>query len=94
MNKQGVNKQELKAEMARFGDRQEDLAEALGITPATLSAKVNGAVEFKPSEIEAIGLRYRLYAERIQAIFLPALSRENVGCNIESGHERMKANNG
>ena len=69
-----MNKQELKAEMARYGDRQEDLAEALGMTPATLSAKVNGAVEFKPSEIETIALRYGLYAEKIQAIFLPGLS--------------------
>lgn len=69
-----MNKQELKAEMARHGDRQEDLAEALGMTPATLSAKVNGAVEFKPSEIETIALRYGLYAERITAIFLPGLS--------------------
>ena len=82
-----MNKQELKAEMARHDDRQEDLAEALGMTPATLSARMNGAVEFKPSEIEAIGLRYGLYAERICAIFLPALS------TIRSAGERDEKQN-
>lgn len=72
-------KQELKAEIARHGDRQVDLAEALGITQASLSAKINGETEFKPSEIEVIAARYGLTAERVQVIFLPGLS--TIGSN-------------
>jgi len=62
-------KQELWAVMIRFGDRQEDLAAALGIAPATLSKKMNGESVFTQPEIEIIALRYKLTAEDIQRIF-------------------------
>lgn len=62
-------KQELKAVMARFGDRQEDLAAYLEIAPPTLSDKINGKTSFRREEIEAIALRYSLTAEEIQRIF-------------------------
>lgn len=60
---------ELKAKMAQFGDRQEDLAAALGRTPGTLSDKINGKFNFTQEEIETIALRYKLTAEDIQRIF-------------------------
>lgn len=65
----GMIKQELKAVMARYGDRQEDLAEALGISPPTLSDKINGKVDFWRAEVEVIALRYNLTAEDIRRIF-------------------------
>ena len=67
-----VNKNELKALMARYGDRQEDLAVAIGMTPQTFSVKINGGGDFSRTEIEAIALRYKLSAEDIQRIFFAA----------------------
>lgn len=64
-----VNKQELRAVMIRHGDRQEDLAAALGIAQATLSKKINSESAFTGPEIEIIALRYKLTAEDIQRIF-------------------------
>lgn len=64
-----MNKQELRAAMARYGDRQEDLAGALGMSPPTLSDKINGKVDFWRAEIEIIALRYKLTAEDIIRIF-------------------------
>lgn len=64
-----VSKPELKAVMALHGDRQEDLAAAMKISPTTLSAKINGDVEFKGNEIEFIAVRYTLNAEDLRRIF-------------------------
>ena len=64
-----MQKEELKAVMIINKDRQEDLAEALGMTPGTLSDKLNGKSVFRQDEIEAIVLRYKLNAEDIQRIF-------------------------
>lgn len=62
-------KNELKAVMARLGDRQEDLAAYLGMSTSTLSLKINGEAEFRRPEIESIALRYQLSAKDIQRIF-------------------------
>ena len=62
-------KQELRAVMIRYGDRQRDLATALGIAPATLSKKMNGESVFTQPEIELIAMRYKLTADDIQRIF-------------------------
>ena len=56
------DRNELRAAMARFGDRQEDLANALGVTSSALSAKINGSVDFKRNDIEMIIMRYGLTA--------------------------------
>ena len=64
-----MNKNELKAVMARHGDRQEDLAAALGISSAVLSTRINGTIPFRQPEIEKIIVRYNLNAEDIQKIF-------------------------
>lgn len=62
-------KNELKAMMALYGDTQEDLANFLNKTPQSISAKINGAQEFKRPEIEKIAIRYQMTAEDIQRIF-------------------------
>lgn len=64
-----MNKQELKAEITRHGDRQEDLAKAIDMSPAALSARINGITPFTQPEIELIAIRYNLSAEDIQRIF-------------------------
>lgn len=64
-----MNKNELKSVMAKYGDRQEDLASALGMSPSALSARINGNTPFTQPEIEAIAIRYKLSAEDIQRIF-------------------------
>ena len=64
-----VDKRLFKSVMARFGDRQQDLAKAIGISQQSLSFKVNNLVQFKPSEIELIAIRYSLTADEIQRIF-------------------------
>lgn len=64
-----MSKNELKAVMIRYGDRQEDLAAAIDMTLGTLSDKINGKRQFKQDEIAAIALRYKLTAEDIQRIF-------------------------
>lgn len=64
-----MSKQELKAVMVRYGDRQEDLAKALNMSERALSDKINGKVDFWRAEIEAIALRYKLTTEDVQRIF-------------------------
>lgn len=64
-----MNKNEIKAIMAKHGDRQEDLAAYLGKSIMTISAKINGETDFKCAEIESIALRYHLTADDIQRIF-------------------------
>ena len=51
------------------GDTQLLLAEALGITRTTLSAKINGRASFTQPEISSIKKRYRLSAEQIEYFF-------------------------
>lgn len=66
-----MNKNELLAVMARFGDRQMDLAEALGLSRTRLSQKINehnGAV-FNQPEINIIRQRYKLSDAEICNIF-------------------------
>lgn len=64
-----TNKQELKAVMALFGDRQIDLAAELKISPPTLSNKINGKTFFTTFEIEKIAKRYKLSQKDIPRIF-------------------------
>ena len=61
--------QELKAEMVRHNDRQEDLALALGMSTSALNLRIKGKIPFKQPEIENIAFRYNLTAEGIQRIF-------------------------
>lgn len=75
-----INKKLLKSKMALFGDDQNSLAEALGITIQRLSAKMNAkqvsekvkAAQFTLQEVRIIMQRYNLTPEEVVAIFLPA----------------------
>ena len=44
----------LKAEMARAGITQQEMARRLGMTPATLSLKLNGKAKFSLSDANLI----------------------------------------
>lgn len=66
-----VNKNLLLSKMKLFGDRQEDLANALGLSLSRTNAKINetDGAEFTLSEIKIIKFRYHLTAEEVDAIF-------------------------
>lgn len=66
-----MNKNMFVSKMKLYGDRQEDLAKAIAISPQRFSAKlneVNGA-QFTQSEIKAIIGRYNLTDEEVGLIF-------------------------
>lgn len=65
-----MNKTELRIVMLRNGDTNKDLAEYLGISEQSVSAKINeSGTEFKQGEIAKIKERYNLSAEQVAAIF-------------------------
>lgn len=66
-----MNKNLLRSKMVLFGDTNETLATALGITPQRLSAKINttGGAEFVQREIKVIRDRYHLTDEETALIF-------------------------
>ena len=75
-----INKKLLKSKMALYGDDQNALAVALGITIQRLSAKMNAkqvtekvkAAAFTLAEVRIIMERYSLTPEEVVAIFLSA----------------------
>ena len=75
-----INKKLLKSKMALYGDDQNALAAALGITIQRLSAKMNAkqvtekvkAAAFTLAEVRIIMERYSLTPEEVVAIFLIA----------------------
>ena len=64
-----MNYNVLKAEMKRNDDTQEKLAEALDISVSGVNDRINGRVEFRRSEINAIRQRYNLSSEDTIRIF-------------------------
>lgn len=65
-----MNKKLLRSVMALHGDANKDLAEYLGISEQSVSAKINETkTEFKQGEIAKIRDRYGLSAEQVEAIF-------------------------
>ncbi len=64
-----MNKKKLVERMRRLGDRQSDLAEAIGLSRSRLSAKMNGKASFTQPEILAIKQRYRLSCQELDEIF-------------------------
>lgn len=55
-----MNTNELKAEMKRNEDTQEQLAAALGLQTSGVCERINGRIEFRRSEINIIRKRYNL----------------------------------
>lgn len=68
-----MNKNELRAEMARYGDSNQTLAKALNRSKTSFSEKLNGHADFTQSEIAFIMQRYSLTPERIVLIFFTPL---------------------
>ncbi len=70
-----MNPKLLKSFMALNGDTIRDLADYLGISPQSVSYKINEKVintdkiEFKQGEIAKIKERYNLSADQVEAIF-------------------------
>lgn len=64
-----LDKNELRAALARRGERQNELAKVLGMSPSTLSAKINGAMDFKRNDIELMAVRYNLTMDDVRRIF-------------------------
>lgn len=64
-----MNSGELKGVMAVNHDTQERLAEALNLQISGLNARINGKIEFRRSEINAIRRRYDLSPEETVRIF-------------------------
>lgn len=66
-----MQKNELVSVMKKHGDRQEDLANYIGISPQRFSAKINekDGAEFTKGEIAKIKEKYNLTAEQVDLIF-------------------------
>lgn len=66
-----MNKKLLRSEMVLHDDTNITLANALGISPQSLSAKMNetNGAEFVQGEINIIRIRYNLTDEKVIAIF-------------------------
>ena len=65
-----MNAKELRAIMVLNGDTYSDLANALGISEASLGNKINEkGTEFKQGEIARIKDRYSLTPEQVESIF-------------------------
>lgn len=62
----------LLSKMKLFGDRQQDLADALGLSLTRTNAKINNKndAEFTMSEMQVIRNRYNLTPEEVDQIFL------------------------
>ena len=66
-----MNKNMFVSKMKLFGDTQEILATALGVSLSRLNAKINetDGAEFKQSEIRFFRNRWKLTAEEVDQIF-------------------------
>lgn len=66
-----MNSNELRAQMARYGDNNIKLAKALGMSESTLSCKMNGKRNmcFTQTEIQIMIDRYNLTADDVILIF-------------------------
>jgi len=64
-----MNTNSMKAAMAKHNDTQEKLAEFLGLQVSGVNARINGKIDFRRSEINAIRERYALSAEETMDIF-------------------------
>ena len=64
-----TNTNMLKSKIVLFGDTQNALAEHLGISRQSLSAKINGEKSFTQPEIKKIIVRYQLNENETDLIF-------------------------
>ena len=86
-----IDKKLLKSKMTLYGDDQNALAEALGITIQRLSAKMNAkqvSEKVKPAaftlqEVRIITERYKLTPVEIVQIFLPGYTWEDEAAVVD-----------
>lgn len=65
-----MNKSALESKMKLYGDNQERLSQALGLTRSRLNAKINSRnASFTQQEISIIKARYNLSASEVDNIF-------------------------
>lgn len=64
-----MNKKELRSYMAKFGDTNKTLGEALGKSQQAVSGKLNSKRGFNLNEIQIIMSRYDLSMNDVQRIF-------------------------
>lgn len=66
-----MNKNKLVSVYKLHGDRQEDLAKYIGISPQRFSAKLNetDGAEFTQGEIKMIKRKYNLTGDQVMEIF-------------------------
>lgn len=64
-----MNGTSLKSVMVKHNDTQEKLAEVLDLPVSGLNARINGKIDFRRSEINAIRRRYGLSPEETISIF-------------------------
>ena len=64
-----MNKALLESKMKLYGDTGGSLADYLGISRSTLSAKINEKAEFTQKEITLIKRKYELSADEVDGIF-------------------------
>ena len=66
-----VNTLKLKAVILERGMTQEQVADAMGISPVTLNRKINNKREFTVSEVKQLQTILKLTDEEVRLIFLP-----------------------
>lgn len=64
-----MNKILFKQKMIENGDTQTILANAMGIPQSALSARINGKIDFRQTEMDFIRKRYRLSGQDTVDIF-------------------------
>ena len=64
-----MNKALLESKMKLYGDTCGSLADFLGLSRSTLSAKINEMAEFTQKEMMSIKKRYELTADDVDGIF-------------------------
>ena len=82
-----MNKKLLRSKMALYGDTGNELAEALEITPQTLSGKINekNGASFTKPEMEKIKKRYLLSDEEfLQIFFADVVSKKDTEASVIS----------
>lgn len=69
-----MNKAKIRAAMAMNDDNQEKLAEALNLPVSAISARINGKIDFRASEIVKIIKRYHLSDRETAEIFFDEIA--------------------
>lgn len=64
-----MNKRKFKAAMILHGDNGGTVAEALNVSPQTVSAKLNNKAEFTQNEMRILKDRWNLSADEVDEIF-------------------------